>query len=170
MLWYKCETLRCAQIHLGFRPQHFLLTPKELLLIACCIGVNMKVVLFLNNTNPTAFSWFQKCKSVVFILKYFLFFFISGAVVCIHESKRVTGMGHYAWTSCRIQEAGKTMDALAWHYQGSYRVMIGSFKRNRTGKNGAWLVEEKTLNRERTNVKWSQEKAMANHSWTVISA
>ena len=26
------------------------------------------------------------------------------------------------------------------------------------------LVEEKTRNRERTNVKWTQEKAMANHS------
>jgi hypothetical protein len=30
-----------------------------------------------------------------------------------HESKGVTGTGHYAWTSCRIQEAGKTTDALA---------------------------------------------------------
>jgi len=30
------------------------------------------------------------------------------------------------------------------------------------------LVEEKTLIRERTNVKWIQEKAMENHSWTVI--
>ena len=30
-----------------------------------------------------------------------------------HESKRVTGTGHYAWTSCRIQETGKTTDALA---------------------------------------------------------
>jgi len=28
------------------------------------------------------------------------------------------------------------------------------------------LVEEKTQNRERTNVKWIQEKAMANHSCT----
>jgi hypothetical protein len=27
------------------------------------------------------------------------------------------------------------------------------------------LVEEKTRNRERTNVKWMQEKAMGNHSW-----
>jgi hypothetical protein len=32
------------------------------------------------------------------------------------------------------------------------------------------LVEEKTQNRERTNVKWFQEKATANHSWTIISA
>jgi hypothetical protein len=30
-----------------------------------------------------------------------------------HVSKRVTATGHYAWTSCRIQEAGKTTDALA---------------------------------------------------------
>jgi hypothetical protein len=30
-----------------------------------------------------------------------------------YESKRVTGKGRYAWTSCRIQEAGKTTDALA---------------------------------------------------------
>jgi len=29
-----------------------------------------------------------------------------------HDSKRVTGI-YYAWTSCKIQEAGKTMDALA---------------------------------------------------------
>ena len=32
------------------------------------------------------------------------------------------------------------------------------------------LVEEKTRNRERTNVKRTQEKAMANHSQTVILA
>ena len=43
-------------MHLGFRPQHFLPTPKELLLITCCIVVNMKVVLFLNNVNMTVFS------------------------------------------------------------------------------------------------------------------
>jgi hypothetical protein len=30
-----------------------------------------------------------------------------------YESKRVTEAGHYAWTSCSIQEAGKTTDALA---------------------------------------------------------
>ena len=30
-----------------------------------------------------------------------------------YESGRVTGVGHYAWTSRRIQEAGKTMDAMA---------------------------------------------------------
>ena len=30
-----------------------------------------------------------------------------------HESKRVTGTGHYARTSCRIHEAGKTTDTLA---------------------------------------------------------
>jgi hypothetical protein len=29
------------------------------------------------------------------------------------------------------------------------------------------LVEEKSWNRECTNVKWTQEKAMANHSWTT---
>jgi uncharacterized protein (DUF924 family) len=28
------------------------------------------------------------------------------------------------------------------------------------------MVEEKTRNRERTNAKRTQEKAMANHSWT----
>jgi len=50
-----------------------------------------------------------------------------------HESKTVTGTGHYAWTSCRIQEAGKTTDALAGQYQGSYRTMIVSFKRNSIG-------------------------------------
>jgi hypothetical protein len=31
----------------------------------------------------------------------------------LHESKRVAGAGHYAWTICRIHEAGKTTDALA---------------------------------------------------------
>jgi hypothetical protein len=30
-----------------------------------------------------------------------------------YESKGVTGTEHYAWTSCRLQEAGKTTDALA---------------------------------------------------------
>ena len=30
-----------------------------------------------------------------------------------YESKKVTGTGHYAWTSGRTQEAGKTTDALA---------------------------------------------------------
>jgi hypothetical protein len=30
-----------------------------------------------------------------------------------YESERVTGAGHYAWTSRRIQEAGKTMNAIA---------------------------------------------------------
>jgi len=35
---------------------------------------------------------------------------------------------------CRTQEAGKTTDALAWQYQGSYRTTIGSFKINSTGK------------------------------------
>jgi hypothetical protein len=29
-----------------------------------------------------------------------------------YESKGVTGIGHYAWTICKIQEAGKSMDAL----------------------------------------------------------
>jgi len=52
----------------------------------------------------------------------------------LHESKRVTGTGHCAWTGCRIQEAGKTTDVLAWQYQGSYQTTIGSFKRNSTGQ------------------------------------
>ena len=30
-----------------------------------------------------------------------------------YGSGRVTGAGHYAWTSRRIQEAGKTTDAMA---------------------------------------------------------
>jgi hypothetical protein len=30
-----------------------------------------------------------------------------------HESKKVTGMGHYAWSSGRTQEVRKTIDALA---------------------------------------------------------
>jgi len=30
-----------------------------------------------------------------------------------YESRRVTEEGHYAWTSRRIQEAGKTMDTMA---------------------------------------------------------
>jgi len=55
-----------------------------------------------------------------------------------YESKKVTRTGHYAWTSGRTQEAGKTTDALAGKSQGSYRPTIGSFKRNSTrqGKNG----------------------------------
>ena len=31
----------------------------------------------------------------------------------LYDSERVTGAGHYAWTSRRIQEAGKTTDAMA---------------------------------------------------------
>jgi hypothetical protein len=34
-------------------------------------------------------------------------------------------------------------------------------------KKWCMLVEEKSQNRERTNVKWTQVKAMANHSWTT---
>ena len=49
-----------------------------------------------------------------------------------HESKKVTGMGHYAWTSCRTKEAGKTTDAMAWQHQGSNRPMIGRPKRSST--------------------------------------
>jgi hypothetical protein len=49
-----------------------------------------------------------------------------------YESKRATGTGHYAWTSCRLQVVGKTTDALVWQYQGSYRPTFGSFKRNST--------------------------------------
>ena len=51
-----------------------------------------------------------------------------------HESKRVTGTGHYAWTSCRIQKTGKTTNAMAGQYQRSYRTTIGSFKRNSSGR------------------------------------
>ena len=31
----------------------------------------------------------------------------------LYESERVIGKGHYAWASCRTQEAGITTDALA---------------------------------------------------------
>jgi hypothetical protein len=30
-----------------------------------------------------------------------------------YDNKRVTGTGHYAWRSCRLQEAWKTTDVLA---------------------------------------------------------
>jgi len=47
------------------------------MLITCCVGVHMTTVLFLNNVSPTMFSWFQKSKSVVFILNFiFLIFFL----------------------------------------------------------------------------------------------
>jgi len=49
-----------------------------------------------------------------------------------HESKKVTGTGHYAWTSWRTQEAGKTTDAMAWQNQGSYRPTIGRPKGSST--------------------------------------
>jgi hypothetical protein len=51
-----------------------------------------------------------------------------------HDSKRVTRTGHYAWTGCRIQEAGKATNALARQYQGGYQPMIGSFERNSMGQ------------------------------------
>jgi len=74
-------------------------------------------------------------------------------------------MRHYAWTNYRIQEAGKIMDALAGQYQRSYRATIGSFKKTIQGrKKWCMMVEEKTQNRESTNKKLSQEKAVANHS------
>jgi len=48
-----------------------------------------------------------------------------------HESKKVTGMGHYAWTGCRIQEAGKATDALARQYPGCYQSTVGSLKKKK---------------------------------------
>jgi hypothetical protein len=57
------------------------------------------------------------------------------------------------------------MDALAGQYQGSYWTTIGSFKKTvQDRKKLCMMVEEKTQNRECTNVKLSQEKAMVNHS------
>jgi hypothetical protein len=49
-----------------------------------------------------------------------------------NESKRVTGTGHYAWTSRRTQETWETAVALALRHQGSYRPMFGSFERHST--------------------------------------
>jgi hypothetical protein len=49
-----------------------------------------------------------------------------------HESKKVTGTGHYAWTNWRTQEAGKTTDAMAWQHEGSNRPTIGRHKRSST--------------------------------------
>ena len=44
-----------------------------------------------------------------------------------YESERVTGAGHYAWTSRRIEEAGKTTNTMAWQHQGSHRPAFGCF-------------------------------------------
>jgi len=41
-----------------------------------------------------------------------------------YGGERVTGAGHYAWASCRTQEAGKTTDELTGQYQGRYRPTI----------------------------------------------
>jgi len=49
-----------------------------------------------------------------------------------HESKKVTGTGHYASTSWRTQEAGKTTDAMAWQHQGSNLPTTGRPKRSST--------------------------------------
>jgi hypothetical protein len=71
-----------------------------------------------------------------------------------YESERVTGARHYAGTSCRIQEAWKTTNALAGRYQGSHWSAIARLKEAvQDRKKWRMLVEEKTRNRERTNVK-----------------
>jgi hypothetical protein len=63
-------------------------------------------------------------------------------------------MGHYAWTSCRIQQAGKTMDVLAGQHQGSYWPAFGNIKETvQDRKKWRMVVERKTQNRKRTNVK-----------------
>jgi hypothetical protein len=51
-----------------------------------------------------------------------------------YESGKVTGAGYYAWTSRRIQEAGRTTDAMARQYQGGRWPTIGCFKRSSARK------------------------------------
>jgi hypothetical protein len=62
-------------------------------------------------------------------------------------NKRVTGTGHYAWTSRRTQETRETTVVMACQHQGCYRPTFGSFERNSTRQEN---VEEKSQNRECT--------------------
>ena len=47
-------------------------------------------------------------------------YYTFSAVVCIRESKMITGMGHFAWTSCRIQEAGKALSRKLLDYDWKF--------------------------------------------------
>jgi hypothetical protein len=49
---------------------------------------------------------------------------------------------------------------MTWQYQGSHRPTVRCLKEAvQDKKKWRMSVEEKTRNRERTNVKWTQEKA-----------
>ena len=86
-----------------------------------------------------------------------------------YESGRVTGAGHYAWTSRRIQ--GKPRMRWLDSIKQAIGLRLDALKKAvQDRKKWRIFVEEKTRNRERTNVKLTQEKAMANHSQTVTLA
>jgi hypothetical protein len=72
-----------------------------------------------------------------------------------YESERVTGAGHYAWTSRRIQEAGKTTNMIWFDsIEEATGLRLGVLKEAvQDRKKWCMLVEEKTWNRECTNVK-----------------
>ena len=71
-----------------------------------------------------------------------------------YGSDRITEAGHFAWTIRRMQEAGKTTDAMAWQYKGGLWRKVGCLKEAvQDRKKWRMLVEEKTRNRDRTNVK-----------------
>ena len=71
-----------------------------------------------------------------------------------YESGRVTGAGHYACTSRRIQEAGKPRMLWLDNIKEATGLRLDALKEAvQDRKKWRMLVEEKTRNRERTNVK-----------------
>jgi len=88
-----------------------------------------------------------------------------------YESKKVTGTrlilgrvaGHRRQGKPRMRWLDSIKEATGLRLE-DIKEAVQDRKKWRT------LVEEKTRNRERTNVKWIQEKAMANHSCTAKRA
>jgi hypothetical protein len=69
-----------------------------------------------------------------------------------YESKRVTGTGHHALTSCRIQ--GRPQMRWIGSIKETTSLCLGTLKETvQDRKKWRMLVEEKTQYRERTNVK-----------------
>jgi hypothetical protein len=87
---------------------------------SCYIQRRERTFQFLENVKPK-----RSLEATILRLKLRYF----GHVM---RAKKVTGTGHYAWTSCRTQAAGKTTDAMAWQHQGSYRTTIGRHERSST--------------------------------------
>jgi hypothetical protein len=82
---------------------------------------------------------------------------LEATILCLklhYESKTVTGTGHYAWTSCRIQEAGKPWMRWLDSIKEATGLSLEALKETvQDREKWRMLVEEKIQNRECTNVK-----------------